>query len=177
MGRAADALHILNRDDLHEEWRASLERLIHKGVHSLIAGWSVRLLLDAGAIPPEELYRLARLALSPVNPPSQCAAWATGLLRGSGMALLHQDALWRVFDRWLTELSGPVFVEMLPLLRRAFADFTGPERRQMGEKVKHLGSPLAARPALTDVADESARIDAERASRVLPILAHILGSQ
>ena len=29
-------------------------------------------------------------------------------------------------------------MEMLPLLRRAFADFTGPERRQMGEKVKHL---------------------------------------
>ncbi len=177
MGRASEALQILNRDDLHQEWRASLELLIQKGVHPKIAGWSARLLLDSGAISAEELYRLARLALSPVNPPSQCAAWSTGLLRGSGMALLHQDALWRVFDRWLTELSGSVFVEMLPLLRRAFADFTGPERRQMGEKVKHLGSPEVGRPASAHVPDDSARIDTERASRVLPILAHILGAK
>jgi hypothetical protein len=64
------------------------------------------------------------------NPPAECAAWATGLLRGSGMALLHQDALWQVFDRWMSELSAPVFVEMMPLVRRALAGFTVPERRQ-----------------------------------------------
>jgi hypothetical protein len=177
MGRAREALQILNRDDLHQEWRTCLERLIHKGVHPLVAGWSCRLLIDAGAIAGEELYRLARLALSPVNPPAHCAAWATGLLRGSGMALLHQDALWQVFDRWLKELTGPMFLEMLPLLRRAFADFTGPERRQMGEKVKHLGSPDSDRLPSSEVPIDSARIDAERASRVLPILAHILGSK
>jgi hypothetical protein len=176
MGRAAEALQILNRDDLHQEWRGCLERLIHKVIHQHVAGWACRLLSDSGAIPAEELYRLARLALSPVNPPAQCAAWATGLLRGSGMALLHQDALWQVFDRWLAELSGAVFLEMLPLLRRAFADFTGPERRQMGEKVKHLGSSEPNHRPSRSPSSDSTQVDPERASRVLPILAHILGS-
>jgi hypothetical protein len=134
-------------------------------------------LLDARAISTDELYRLARLSLSSVNPPAECAAWATGLLRGSGMALLHQDALWQVFDRWLSELSAPVFVEMMPLLRRAFADFTGPERRQMGEKVKHLRSGSEGLPVVPVSRGRSTELDHERASRVLPILAHILDSK
>jgi Family of unknown function (DUF5682) len=73
------------------------------------------------------------------------------------------------------ELSAPVFVEMMPLLRRAFADFTAPERRQMGNKVKHLGSGSGESPVAPLSAGETTNIDHERASRVLPILAHILG--
>jgi hypothetical protein len=177
MGCVNEALLILNRDDMHHEWRACLDRLMRKGIHAHVRGWCCRLLLDAGAISPDELYRFARLSLSSVNPPAECAAWATGLLKGSGLALLHQDALWQVFDRWLCELSEANFVEMLPLLRRAFADFTGPERRHMGDKLKHLrGGPdgLRTTPASST---GSTGIDQERAARVLPILAHILGSK
>ncbi len=175
MARVNEALQILNRDDLQIEWRLCIDQLSHKPVHPTVRGWCCRLLLDARAISAEELYRLARLSLSPVNPPSECAAWATGLLRGSGLALLHQDALWQVFDRWLRELSAPVFVEMMPLLRRAFADFTAPERRQMGNKVKHLGSGSGESPVAPLSAGETTNFDHDRASRVLPILAHILG--
>jgi Family of unknown function (DUF5682) len=177
MARVNEALQILSRDDLQAEWRVCIDQLMRKLVHANVRGWCCRLLLDARAISAEELYRLARLSLSPVNPPSECAAWATGLLRGSGMALLHQDALWQVFDRWLAELSAPVFVEMMPLLRRAFADFTAPERRQMGNKVKRLGSGLGERPVAPFSPVEDTDIDHERASRVLPILAHILGTK
>src|SRR5262249_52059357 len=123
MGCVNEALSILNRDDMHHEWRTCLDRLMHKEAHALVRGWCCRLLLDAGAIAPDEFYRLARLSLSTVNPPGDCAAWTTGLLKGSGLALLHQDALWQVFDRWLCELSDANFVQMLPLLRRAFRDF------------------------------------------------------
>jgi len=177
MGSVNEALQILNRDDLHSEWRACLDRLMRKGVHALVCGWCCRLLLDAGAMSQDELYRLAHLSLSSVNPPAQCAAWATGLLRGSGLALLHHDAMWQVFDRWLSELSEPDFVEMLPLLRRAFADFTGPERRHMGEKVKHLRTDSAGVRAASGPPADSNEIDHERAARVLPVLAHILGSR
>jgi hypothetical protein len=61
---------------------------------------------------------------------------------------------------------------MLPLLRRAFSGFQPAERRAMGEKVKHLGAGVArsTRAAAVDTA-----LDEERARRVLPILAHILG--
>ena len=75
------------------------------------------------------------------------------------------------------ELSAPVFVEMMPLLRRAFADLTTPERRQMGNKVKRLGSGLGERPVALFSRVEDIDIDHERASRVLPILAHILGTK
>ncbi len=177
IGRVEEALRILNRDDLQDEWRGCLDRLMRKAVHPIVCGWCCRLLLDARAIGNEELYRLARLSLSPANPPAQCAAWATGLLRGNGMALLHQDSLWQVFDRWISELSAPVFMEMLPIVRRAFADFTGPERRQMGEKIRHLGTGASDLVVAAAYANESADIDQERASRVLPILAHILGSK
>jgi hypothetical protein len=88
---------------------------------------------------------------------------------------LHQDNVWRVFNRWLSGLEEETFVEMLPLTRRAFSDFTGPERRQMGEKVKHLGTgEEASRPKALAAATPS-NIDLERARKVLPVLAQILG--
>ena len=61
---------------------------------------------------------------------------------------------------------------LLPLLRRAFADFQAPERRAMGEKVKRLRH--AATP-LTPARRQPARSTEERADRVLPVLAQILG--
>jgi len=93
------------------------------------------------------------------------------------MALLQQDALWQVFDRWICELSAEIFMEMLPLVRRAFADFTGPERRQMGAKVRHLAPGTGEDRARSGSATDSVDIDHERASRVLPVLAHILGTK
>jgi Family of unknown function (DUF5682) len=176
MSSVSEALQTLSRDDLASDWRDCLDRLMRKSIHPLVCGWCCRLLLDAGALKDDELYRLARLALSPANPPGQSAAWATGLLRGSGLALLHQDALWQVFDRWLLELNAATFIEMLPLLRRAFAGFTGPERRQMGEKVKHLRSTTRSERAAAASRNDSSEIDHERASRVLPVLARIIGS-
>jgi hypothetical protein len=176
IGRLEEALRILNRKDLEDEWRGCLLRLMQKAVHPLICGWCCRLLLDARSISNDDLYRFARLSLSPANPPADCAAWATGLLRGNGMALLHQDALWQVFDGWLCELSPAVFMEMLPLVRRAFADFTGPERRQMGEKVRQLSRARGDVAQALAAATDAAQVDHERAARVLPILAHIIGT-
>lgn len=171
---ARQAIDILDLAELQAEWQSRLRKLMESDVHGLLRGWCCRLLLEKGQVDEGELYRIARLALSPVNPPAQCAAWATGLLKGSGLLLLHQDGVWRVFDRWLSQLSDECFVEMLPLLRRAFADFTSAERRQMGEKVKHLDGevrPAAARSGQ----DAAAAIDLERARLALPVLAQILG--
>ena len=175
MARVSQSLDLLRRDDLEQEWRQTLRRLMDGGVHALLRGWCCRVLLEKGMLDEEELYRRARLSLSLVNPPAESAAWATGLLKGSGLVLLHQDGVWHVFDRWLVELPPEIFIEMLPLLRRAFSDFTAPERRQMGEKVRRLKSdsgsspPKKSQPTVTD------RLNHERGRQVLPVLAHILG--
>jgi hypothetical protein len=130
--------------------------------------------VDKGLIDGEELHRLARLAMSPVTPILQAAAWVEGLLRGSGLTLLHQDGVWAALDAWLIELPVDVFTQTLPLLRRAFSGFSAPERRQMGEKVKRLraGAAGASPGGKVGAADD---IDVERARRVLPVLAEILG--
>jgi len=85
---------------------------------------------------------------------------------------LHQDSLWRALDLWLSELTGDAFDSLLPILRRAFANFQAPERRKMGEKVKHLHTTSTSGGKRTS---EGPGIAAERADRVLPILAKIMG--
>lgn len=171
---ADKALQTLSRDDLLESWHERLASLAGDVVHPLLRGWCTRRLLDAGQLSEDELVRLSRLNLAAATAPAEAAAWATGLLKGSGLALLHQDGLWRAFDEWLAGLSEEAFKQTLPLIRRAYADFSPSERRQMGAKAKRLrrqdGEPSAAmRPSANDA------IDVARAARVLPTLAALLG--
>jgi hypothetical protein len=170
-------VRLLNRDDQRAAWLAALSKLADREtIHGLVRGRCCRLLLEAGVIEEAELQRLAGLALSPVVPADGAAAWVEGVLHGSGMLLLHQDGLWRALDAWLSELAPEAFVALLPMLRRAFSGFHGPERRAMGEKVKHLHAVGAGTATLPSGggADLSA-LNAERARLVLPVLAQILG--
>jgi hypothetical protein len=171
LGRVHESLAVLDLPDLREEWREVLVRLADlEGAHGLVRGYACRLLIDQGALDAAEVARRARLALSPAVAAREAAAWIEGLLRGSGLLLLHHDALWEALDAWLVELSSETFPEILPLLRRAFSGFQAPERRKMGEKVRHLGRTAA--PAARAVSTD---IDPARAARVLPVLAQILG--
>jgi Family of unknown function (DUF5682) len=168
-----ESLNILNRENQQEEWQGLLRLLIERdGIHGLVRGRCCRLLLEQKVMDEEELQRLARLALSPVTPAPQAAAWVEGVLRGSGLQLLHQDGLWLALDNWLSELAEDVFVTLLPLMRRAFSGFHAPERQKMGEKVKYLRSKSLAR---VGGITERQKLNEERANMVLPVLAQILG--
>ena len=172
-----ESVSLLNRDHQRREWQGVLHYLVEReGVHGLVRGRCCRLLLEQKAIDEQELQRLARLALSPVNPAAQAAAWIEGVLYGSGLLLLHQDGLWRALDRWLRELSDDTFKVLLPVLRRAFSGFEPPERRAMGEKVRRLHSTTpTGKPGSHDTGALLENINEERANSVLPVLAHILG--
>ncbi|HEY4388339.1 MAG TPA: DUF5682 family protein, partial [Ktedonobacteraceae bacterium] len=114
-----------------------------------------------------------RLALSVTDAP-QAASWIEGVLQGSALLILHQDNLWRALDRWLSELSGETFEALLPVLRRAFANFQPPERRAMGEKVRALGSTAHGSDRQT-AGTMLENLDQQRAALVLPLLSHIVG--
>lgn len=177
IGRVQESLNLLDRPDDTQAWQQLLQRLqADDAIHALVRGWCCRLLLEQQAIDADTLYRQARLALAPAVPARQAASWVEGLLRGSGLVVLHQDALWHALDCWLQDLSNEVFVELLPMVRRAFAGFHPPERRAMAEKVQKLGH-MAARvqgvPAQRTAADQP--LNVERARLVLPLLAHVLG--
>ena len=71
----------------------------------------------------------------------------------------------------LCELNAETFEALLPILRRAFSSFQAPERRKMGEKVKHLHTTTSTAGGLDTIID----IDTTRANTVLPILAQLMG--
>jgi Family of unknown function (DUF5682) len=83
------------------------------------------------------------------------------------LLLLHDEALWQVLDEWVVSLPVETFTQLLPLVRRTFATFPAPERRQMGERV--------AQGASVRVAVASGDFDVTRAEAVLPLVKQLLG--
>jgi hypothetical protein len=121
-------------------------------------------------------------ALSAGVPAAAKAHWAEGFLSGGsggssgpgspggGLLLVHDRDLLGVLDAWVTSLGPEEFEEVLPLLRRTFGEFTGPERASIGRAVRSLAHP-GATPAAPRVTDD---IDAGRAAGAVRTVAAIL---
>jgi hypothetical protein len=131
----------------------------------------------------DALLALASLSLSHALP-EQAAAWVEGLVSaysgpGSGLALLHLVPLWRALDTWLAPLEDELFVAVLPVLRRAFASFPAPERRQMGALIARVSNtrPGASHPDpdATSAAALDPRLDPARLAALRPLLATLFG--
>ncbi len=178
IGRAQESLVLLDRAEQRAAWQEALRGLAgREAIHGLVRGRCCRLLLDDGALAAAEFQRHARLALSPAVSAPRAAAWIAGVTGGSGLLLLQQEALWVALDGWLRELAPEAFVELLPPLRRAFAALGPPERRAMGERVKRLGGEGRGTDGIAPPGsfDGMAGVERERADRVLPVLARVLG--
>lgn len=166
-------------DSPAERWAGTLRSLARRepsagpatGVPGLLRGRAVRLLLDDGRLDSAEAGRRMGLVLSMANAPADAAGWVEGFLAGGGALLLHDTRLLGLLDEWLSGVPGEVFVDVLPLLRRTFAELENGVRRTVGERVASgpLGvrSPVAVAPTV--------RIDQARADAVLPTLALLLG--
>jgi len=159
--------------DLCADRRLEQRRRGRQAVHPHVRGYCCRLLVEQQQLDEAELGRLSSLALSPAVAPEHAAAWLTGLLRGTGLVLVHHETVWSALDRWLVELPSDRLPVMLPLVRRAFAGFSRAERRVMGEKIARMAPGARRRPTVR----EEMPIDIDRASEVLPVLARILGVQ
>lgn len=165
------AIGLLQNDDYTATWTDVLRQLSdQQRLHGLVAGRCCRLRLDQSHFTLTEAAQRMSLALSTANEPAQAAAWLEGFLRGSGLLLLHDEALWRVIDDWLVALSADAFMQLLPLLKRTFSTFSRPERKQMGEKVKQGGKRQEVGSNLPGI-----DFDMERAEKVLPIMMKLLG--
>jgi Family of unknown function (DUF5682) len=164
------AIALLQNGQHTNDWNAVLRQLADSpNLHGLIAGRACRLLQEAQQFDAKETARRLGLALSTANLPAQSAAWVDGLLRNSGLLLLHDETLWQVIDDWITGLAPAHFTAALPLLRRTFSTFQPAERRQMGSRVSSgIGRRVSASVA-SDAFDES------RADKALPLLAQLLG--
>lgn len=134
----------------------------------LLRGLCCRLLLDAAALPLDDVRRQLSRQLSPGAEPLPAAQWLDGFLNRNATVLLHSDELWALIDEWISSLGGDHFVRVLPLVRRSFAAFEAADRRDLGLRVQRPAGPVRA--SAIDLAwDES------RARRALPMLRELLG--
>ena len=138
--------------------------------HPLLSGYATRILNDKGKISPEEMQRTMSFYSSVGNAPSDVAYWFEGFLRASGAVLLLDDKLWQLVNNWICGLSDENFMELLPVIRRTFSNFSPAERRKLGEKAKNYevnGTQVRR------IDDTSCNDD--EAARVIPLLGLLLG--
>jgi hypothetical protein len=162
------AIRLLQNDAHEADWYAALAAVQRNAATSgLLAGAASRLLFDAQQADAEATATSLGLALAPAQPTDYATAWIEGFLRGSGLLLIHHRELFGLLDGWLGKLNEETFREIVPLLRRAFTDFSLPERRQILE--------IASTDAGAPVAASTEDFDWERGARVLPGLRELLG--
>ena len=166
-----ESVNLLQQQPLTSQWQHTLNIIAHnQNTAPVIAGYAVRLLTDFKMLEPEELVTIFNFRMSRTNAPAITAAWLEGFLKGSGTILLVDDDLWAVVNDWVAHLAEDVFIEVLPLLRRTFSNFSSPERRKLGEKVK------SGKSAAVTIKTEG-NFDHERAKRGIPIVLQLLGLQ
>lgn len=170
---AADyALSILNREEQNRMWRSFISQVRSSAnVHPLLSGYATRLLNDKGEISIEEMQDTLSFYSSVGNSPADMAYWFEGFLRSSGSILLLDDSLWNLVNNWVCAQKQETFMELLPVLRRTFSEFTSVERRKLGEKTRHAGV-TTTRP-LTGA--EEISLNREDARQVIPVIRQLLG--
>jgi hypothetical protein len=152
-------------DDAAEVWREALRRVLARAdVPGLLAGRLTRTLLDAGDLPADEARKTLARALTHGPTVVERAAFAEGFLSASALLLIHDPEVLAIVDGWMTGLGDDDFLEVLPVLRRAFGGFNRPERTAIAERAAHLTGPEVAAQTSTELpyAEMAAALDTVR---------------
>ena len=177
-----DAVHsaigLLAAERPGERWATALTSLATRDatVAGTIRGRAARLLLDEGRFDAARAARLMGLALSPGSPPRDAAGWLDGFLSGGGMLLVHDEQLLSLVDGWLSAVPQETFTDVLPLVRRTFAEFESGVRRTVGELVRRGPAAAGGRAAPPGRNGFGEGLDTARADAVLPTLRLLLGA-
>jgi hypothetical protein len=166
---------LLETPSLRAPWEVALASVADRDdVHGSVSGRVNRLLLDGGLVAAEDAGRRLSRRLSVAADAASAAAWLDGFLAGDAVLLVHDHELLDTIDRWVAEVDDATFEDLLPLLRRTFARFERPERRQLGELLTRR-SP-GAEPGGPEAADGTDDvIDLDRARPAMATVARLLG--
>ncbi len=168
------AIRLLEEPELAEEWRAVTRRVMdHGSAHPLLRGLCTRMQRDAEDLGAEEVATRLAHALSAGQTPEAAAAWLEGFLSGGGAVLVHDADLLGLLNAWVGTLPAEQFQAVLPLVRRTFSRFSGPERGQIGQAVAQLGAGGAAKRKPATETDW--RLDETRARPAVDLTARLLG--
>ncbi len=181
MGHFDQALPLLEDPTHLQHWHKALRNLeLDDGAAPFLRGFALRRIYDAQVIDADATaVRLSR-ALSAAVPPLEAGQWLEGFFRNAAQILINDQRLLGIVDTWMLGLDETVFVEMLPVFRRAVGSFDAMERHHLIEKVKEQG----AKP-FTVVSEStgsvSATLDAtdslaeQTFQQMLPLLKTMLG--
>ena len=165
------SVSLLEQAEHHERWNDLLLTVSQMyQVHSILTGACTRMLFDKGIIDTNAAATQMHYALSRGNDSAKAAHWVEGFLHGSGLLLIHHPGLWNILDEWVVELKPEIFQDILPLLRRTFAEFSGAERAKMLELAKRGD----ASTHWTEQEEDT--VDQERAERMVPVVRLLLGT-
>jgi hypothetical protein len=172
IGGHDEAIRLLEVVALTEEWRAVTRRIMeHGSAHALLRGLCTRMQRDADALDGGEAATRLSHALSAGQTPDSAAAWLDGFLGGGGAVLVHDPELLGLLHGWLGRVPPDYFQAVLPLLRRTFSRFTGPERGQIGQSITQLGGGGGR----GESGGTTLRIDEVRAKPAVDMTARLLG--
>ena len=162
--------------DANDAWRAALRSLaMGDAAAALLRGMACRLLLDEHLLESAEVVQQFNRNLSLGAAPMDVAAWLDGFLNQQALVLLHDESIWGAIDAWLTGLGEVQFAQILPLVRRSFANFSNHERQSLGEKAKRAPVGGAAVSAPVAAYNGTSPWDERRAALALPVLNALLG--
>ena len=163
------ALVLLGDDHLTGEWDRRLQRLVEDAsVAPLVAGAALRLLYDRASRDEESVTAAFFRALSPATAPKAAGQWLEGFLAASAEVILQDQTLLGLIDAWLVAQEEKDFIEVLPMLRRAFGGFGAVGRRRLLAEIAKGRS--GERPAAPAAAPGSPGFE-----QALPLLLKILG--
>lgn len=169
--RTHRAITALDNEDHNDQWQKTLLTIASSMVsEERLRGACTRILFDKSVLDPERTGKFMQFAISGGNSVQAIARWVEGFLYGSGLLLVHHPALWKLIDDWITGLSPDHFNEVLPLLRRSFANFSESERTKM--------MTLAQKPEDSPIfagLSEEMEFNKKREAVVLPAVKRILG--
>ena len=126
----------LDNQALQELWLDGLERTAAAGSYPGVEGHCLRLLHDRGRLHHTAAAQRFSLALSRARGAAPVAAWIEGFLYGGGQMLLHHPPLFALVDEWVDSLPWEEFEEIIPQLRRTFADFSRFDRQRLMQLVR-----------------------------------------
>ncbi|MEM1325994.1 MAG: DUF5682 family protein [Bacteroidota bacterium] len=132
------AIHLLPDTTFRAQWYTTLTQIVrmNDNVAGHTHGTVTRLLFERKQLALEEIQRGMSYQFSIGSESQRTAQWLEGFLQGSGLVLLHYPNLWKILDEWLIALDEGQFEAIVPLLRRAFSQFSPVERRKMMERAR-----------------------------------------
>ncbi len=173
---AHEALRLREAEEPLQAWHGALRSLaLGDAGAALLRGMACRLLLDAQRLDSADVAVQLSRNLSLGVPPLDAAAWLDGFLNRQALVLLHDQAIWGAVDAWLAQLGETQFVQILPLVRRSFSEFSTHERQSLGEKARQAQSGTAPPGAGAGAMAAAEPWDEPRAALALAVLDELLG--